>query len=214
MRRAITKGRLTAAAAVIVLGVLGVLPFLVPGGRYGDVPIPGAADVHLPTGEVDVTLRTVGPAEERVPPLCVHISGLDRTAGPEVIESPRTKYTSDKGDMLVRVWVVHVAQEGDYRVEVQGETYGPYQPSLTFERNMWNEPLEALLTFCAVLSWMLLIAMPALFGLVGLILTLWTRCTRRAKQHTGAMNLWIVQGNSVLEPSSLPCRGDCRHHGE
>jgi hypothetical protein len=44
--------------------------------------------------------------------------------------------------MLVRVWVVHVAQEGDYHVEVQGEVYGPYQPSLIFGRNMWNEPLE------------------------------------------------------------------------
>lgn len=132
MRRAITKRRLTAASAVIVLAVLGVLPHLVSGGRYGDVPIPGAATVHLPAGEVDVTLATVGAADEPVPPLCVHISGPDGTTAPALVESPRTKYTSDNGDMLVRVWVVHVAQEGDYHVDVEGEIYGPYQPSLTF----------------------------------------------------------------------------------
>jgi len=184
--RRITKGRLTAAVAVVVLAAFGALPFLVSGGRYGDVPIPGAATVHLPAGEVDVTLRTVGPADEPKPPLSIRISGPDGMAQPELIESPRTKYTSDKGDMLVRVWVAQVVAEGDYHVEVQGETYGPYQPSLTFERIMWNEPLEALVAFCAALSWLLLIAMPAGFGLVGLILALWARCTRRRQNSAPA----------------------------
>jgi hypothetical protein len=182
--RRITKGRVTAAVAVIVLAKLAVLPFLVSGGRYGDVPIPGAATVHLPAGEVDATLRTVGPADEPKPPLSIHISGPDGMAQPEVIESARTKYTSDKGDMLVRVWVVQVVAEGDYHVEVQGETYGPYQQSLTFERIMWNEPLEALVAFCAALSWLLLIAMPAGFGLVGLFLAMWARCIRRRQYNT------------------------------
>lgn len=86
--------------------------------------------------------------------------------------------------MLVRVWVVHVAQEGDYHVEVQGEVFGPYRPSLIFGRNIWSEPLEALLAFCAALSWTLLIVMPAVFGLVGLILTLRTRCTRLRPSNT------------------------------
>lgn len=91
MRRAITKRRLTAASAVIVLAVLGVLPHLVSGGRYGDVPIPGAATVHLPAGEVDVTLATVGSADEPAPPMCVHISGPDGTTARALVESPRTK---------------------------------------------------------------------------------------------------------------------------
>ncbi len=46
--------------------------------------------------------------------------------------------------MLVRVWVVRIAQEADYHVEVEGEVYGPRQPPLIFGRNMWNELLEVL----------------------------------------------------------------------
>jgi hypothetical protein len=186
MRHRITKGCLTAAAAVVVLAVSAVLPFLVSGGHYGDVQIPGAATVHLPAGEVDITLRTIGPADEPVPPLSIHIFGSPETVPPELVHTPRTRYTSDNGDMLVRVWMVHVPHEGDYHVDVQGETYGPYQPSLTFERVMWNEPLEALVAFCAVLSWMLLIVMPAAFGLVGLALALWAKCTRRRLINTPA----------------------------
>jgi hypothetical protein len=34
----------------------------------GEVPIPGSADVHLPAGGLDVDSRTVGPADEPVPP--------------------------------------------------------------------------------------------------------------------------------------------------
>lgn len=178
MRRGITSGRLTVGFAVIVLAVSAVLPFLVTGGLYGEAPIPGSATVHLPAGQVDATLRTAGPGDEPVPPLSIHISGPDGTSPPEVIESPRTKHISAQYDMLVRVWVVHVAQEGDYHIEIQGEVYGPYQPSLIFGRNMWNEPLEALLAFCVATSW-LLFGLSTVTCFVGLILTLWAQCTRR-----------------------------------
>jgi hypothetical protein len=183
MSRRITKGRLTAGVAVIALAASGALPFLVLGGHYGDVPIPGTATVHLPAGEVDVTLRTVGPVDEPEPSLRVHICGPDGIAEPEVIESPRMKYTSDKGDMLVRVWVVRVVAEGDYHVEVQGETYGPYQSSLTFGRIMWNEPLEAVIAFCTTLSWLVL-GVLAVTGLIGLIVALWAQCARRRPNKT------------------------------
>jgi hypothetical protein len=39
---------------------MGVLPFLIHDDVYGEVPIPGAAILHLPPGEVDAALRTVG----------------------------------------------------------------------------------------------------------------------------------------------------------
>jgi hypothetical protein len=80
MRRRVTRGRLAACAA-LVLAALGVLPFLVFEGPYGEVPIPGSAAVHLPAGEVDVTLRTAGPVgDESVPPLSIRITGPDGTA--------------------------------------------------------------------------------------------------------------------------------------
>ena len=53
--------------------------------------------------------------------------------------------------MLVRVWVVRIAQEADYRIEVDGEVYRPYQPPLTFGRNVWNEALETLVTLGGLL---------------------------------------------------------------
>lgn len=157
MRRRISRGRLTAGVVVLVVAAWGVLPFLVFEGPYGEVPIPGAATVHVPAGEVDVTLRTAGPVgDELVPPLSIGISGRDGTTQPEVIESPRWKSADSQGNMLVRVWVVRIAQEADYHIEVDGEVYGPYQPQLTFGRPMWNEALEMLVNLGVVLLLMVL----------------------------------------------------------
>jgi hypothetical protein len=70
------KGGLTAAFAGVALVVMGVLPPLVVEDTYGDVAVPGSATVRLPSGEVDVTLRPVGPTDEpSVPPLSMRISG-------------------------------------------------------------------------------------------------------------------------------------------
>jgi hypothetical protein len=80
----------------------------------------------------------------------MRISGPDVLPQPETTESRRTKYfTAD--DMWVRVWVINVAEEGDYRVEVDGEVYGPYQPWLTF-RHMGNDVLDVVTLLGAILS--------------------------------------------------------------
>ncbi len=186
-RRRITRGKLTAAFVVIVLVAWGVLPFLLFKGPYGEVPIPGSATVHLPAGEVDVSLRTAGPAGDvSVPPLSIRFFGPDGTTQPEVIESPRSKYADSQDNMLVRVWVVRIAQEADYHVEVDGEVYGPYQPTLTFGRNVWNEPLETLAILGALL-WILpvLTALAVFVGIAPLVLfsklrELWTKHRPRA----------------------------------
>ena len=95
--------------------------------------------MHLPAGEVDVTLRTAGPAGDvSVPPLSIRIFGPDGTEQPEVIESPRRKQGDSQGNMLVRVWVVRIAQEADYRIEVDGEVDRPYQPPL----DVWAQRVE------------------------------------------------------------------------
>ena len=61
MKRRITRGKLTFAVVALVLAAWGVLPFLIFEGPYGEVSIPGSATVHLPAGEVEITLRTAGP---------------------------------------------------------------------------------------------------------------------------------------------------------
>jgi hypothetical protein len=177
----VKKGGLTAAFAGIALVVMGVLPPLAVEDTYGDVAVPSSATLHLPSGEVDVALRSVGPTDEpAVPPLSIRISGPDGIPLAEVIESPRT--TSLIGDKRVRVWVVQIAQEADYRVDIDGEVYGPYQPTLTFGHTMRNDSLLSLLTVAARISWVFFICvggfvcsavfgtMLGVFGVVGAFL--------------------------------------------
>jgi hypothetical protein len=153
----VSKGRLTAAFAGFALIAMGVLPPLVLEEAYGDVGVPGSATLDLPSGEVDVTLRFVGPTDESsVPPLSMHISGPDGIRQPEVVESPRAT-SLIAGDKRVRVWVVRIAQEADYRVDIDGEVYGPYKPTLTFGHTMRNDSLHSLLTIGARISWVFFI---------------------------------------------------------
>jgi hypothetical protein len=153
----VNRGGLTAAFAGVALVVMGVVPPLVIGDTNGDVAVPGSSTLHLPSGEVDVTLQAVGPTDEpSVPPLSMRISGGDGIPRPEVVESPRTT-SLIVGDRRVRVWVVRIAQEGDYRVDIDGEVYGPYKPTLTFGHIMRNQSLLSLLTTGATISWVFFI---------------------------------------------------------
>ena len=81
--------------------------------------------------------------------------------------------------MLVQVWVVRIAQEADYHVKVDGEVYRPYQSSLTFGRNVWNEPLETLAILGAllwVLPVVLVVVMFAVIAPLVLLSKLRERC--------------------------------------
>ena len=161
------KGGLTAALAGSALVVMGVFPPLVLEDTYGDVAVPGSATVRLPSGEVDVILRSVAPTDEPlVPPLSVRISGPDGIPQPEVVESPRTTYLTF-GAKRVRVWVVRIAQEADYRVDIDGDVYGPYNPTLTFGHVMRNDSLLTLLATGASISWVFFICVGSVvFGVV------------------------------------------------
>ena len=101
----ISKRRLVTGFAVLGLVGIYVLPFIVYEDPYGEVPIPGSATLHLPAGEADLTLRSVGSLEgQPVPPLSIQISGPDGLLQPEVAESRRTKYFTAE-DTWVRLWV-------------------------------------------------------------------------------------------------------------
>jgi len=168
----VNNGGLTAAAfAGLVLVVMGVFPPLALEDTYGDVAVPGSANLHLPAGEVDVTLRSVAPADEpSVPPLSMRISGPDGVSRAEVVENRRTTPLI-AGDELVRIWVVRIAQEADYRVDIDGEVYRPYKPTLTFGHVMRNDSLHRLLTIGTRVSWVFFICvigvvLSAVFGTV------------------------------------------------
>jgi hypothetical protein len=162
----VNRGGLTAAFAGFALAVMGVLPPLVLEDTYGDVAVPGSATVRLPSGEVDVTLRSVGPTDEpSMPPLSMRVSGPDGIPQPEVVESPRTT-SLIFGDKRVRVWVVRIAQEADYRVDIDGDVYGPYNPTLSFGHIMRNDSLLALLATGASISWVFFMCVGgAVFGI-------------------------------------------------
>lgn len=165
------KGGLTAAFAGLALVVMGVFPPLVLEDSYGDVAVPGSANLHLPAGEVDATLRSVAPTDEpSVPPLSIRISGPDGIPRAEVVENRRTT-SLIAGNERVRVWVVRIAQEADYRVDIDGEVYGPYKPTLTFGHVMRNDSLHWLLTIGTRVSWVFFICvvgvvLSAVFGTV------------------------------------------------
>ena len=170
----ISKRRVVTGFAVLGLVGMYVLPFIVHEDPYGDVPIPGSATLHLPAGDADLTLRSVGSLEGRpMPRLSIQISGPDELVQPEVIESRRTKYFTSE-DMWLRLWVVNVLQEGDYQIEVKGEVYGPYQPWLTF-RHMGNDFLDVLVLVGAVLS-SLVFSVAIVTGVVFLVATLCGLC--------------------------------------
>jgi hypothetical protein len=153
----VNKGGLTARFAGLALVVMGVFPPLALEDTYGDIAVPGSANLHLPAGEVDVTLRSVAPIDEpSVPPLSIRISGPDGISRAEVVENRRTTSLIG-GDERVRVWVVRIAQEADYRVDIDGEVYGPYKPTLTFGHVMRNDSLHWLLTIWTRVSWVFFI---------------------------------------------------------
>jgi hypothetical protein len=91
----VNKGGLTAAFAGLALVVMGVFPPLALEDTYGEVAVPGSANLHLPAGEVDVTLRSVAPTDEpSVPPLSIRVSGPDGISRAEVVENRRTTSVS------------------------------------------------------------------------------------------------------------------------
>jgi hypothetical protein len=87
-----------------------------------------------------------------------------------VVENRRTT-SLIAGNERVRVWVVRIAQEADHRVDIDGEVYGPYKPTLTFGHVMRNDSLHWLLTIGTRVSWVFFICvvgvvLSAVFGTV------------------------------------------------
>jgi Short C-terminal domain len=141
--RRLAKISLAAAIVVLVVSVAGFIVTLVLNAffldefdAYGEVPIPGSGNVHLPAGEVTASLHTViigGPngGGLPVPPLGVTILPPDGVTQPVVTESIGST-TTVNNDAHVRVWVVRIATEGTYHVTTDGQVNGYINPRLAF----------------------------------------------------------------------------------
>jgi hypothetical protein len=141
--RRVAKLSLTLAIVVLVVSVAGFITTLVLNAffldkydAYGEVPIPGTGSVHLPAGQVTVSLHTlvIGSTDGGglpVPPLGVSITGPDGVPKPEVTESIGST-TTVNNDAHIRVWNVHVVQEATYNVTTDGQVSGYINPRLAF----------------------------------------------------------------------------------
>ena len=141
--RRLAKISLSVAVVVMIVSVAGFIVALVLNAffldkynAYGEVPVPGASRLHLPAGEVTISLHTVvigGPngGGLPVPPLGVTIKPPDGVAQPVVAENIGST-TTVNNDAHVRVWVAQIPADGTYDITTDGQVNGYINPQLAF----------------------------------------------------------------------------------
>lgn len=104
-------------------------------GSYGEVPIPGTAEIRLPEGEAIVSFHVGGYGGRglRVPKLNFDITPPPGVADPTVREDLGAT-VSVNDDAHRRVWFMRVPAEGTYRIVTRGEVNGYVEPRLAFGR--------------------------------------------------------------------------------
>ncbi|MDQ2638137.1 MAG: SHOCT domain-containing protein [Actinomycetota bacterium] len=142
------SGRFGPRLAVVVstlallVGIAGVIATLVLNAfvlddydAYGEVPIPGVGEVHLPEGDVNVSFHTLVTGQPTsgfpIPRMSLSIEPPEGVADPVVIESIGAT-TTVNSDTHVRVWTAHISQGATYRVTTDGDVNGYISPRLAF----------------------------------------------------------------------------------
>lgn len=140
-----TVPRLLTILAVVTMAVAGI-GFIVTlilnafvfdkYNAYGEVPIPGSAQLQLPAGEVVISFHTqiIGSAGGGGLPLPDLQMGIDPPAGvaePTVTESIGGT-TTVNNDARVRVWVAQFAEPGRYTIRTDGNVGAYLSPRLAF----------------------------------------------------------------------------------
>lgn len=102
---------------------------------YGEVPIPGSAQVQLPAGEVQISFHTsvTGSTSGSFPIPALKL-GIDPPAGaPDpVLTENRGTTTTINSDTHIRIWTAQVPVAGVYRIRTGGEVNGYINPRLSF----------------------------------------------------------------------------------
>jgi hypothetical protein len=124
-----------AVPAIIITWVLNAF-FLDDYDAYGEVPVPGSSSLHLPSGEVNISLHTViigGPngGGLPVPQMGLTIVPPEGVAQPVVTENIGTT-TTVNNDARIRVWVAQIPADGVYNITTEGNVNGYIDPRLAF----------------------------------------------------------------------------------
>jgi Short C-terminal domain len=133
---------MSAAVITMIVSVVGFIVALVLNAffldkydAYGEVPIPGSGSLHLPRGEVTVSLHAVVMGGTRgglpVPPLGITINPPDGVPQPVVTENIGST-TTVNNDAHVRVWVAQIPADGTYNITTDGQVGGYIVPRLAF----------------------------------------------------------------------------------
>lgn len=134
-----------AAVLTLVVAIVGFVVTLVLNAfvldeydAYGEVPIPGSADLELPAGEVTASFHTVitdrSSSGFPIPSISVNIEPPAGVADPVVTERIGGT-TTVNSNLHVRLWVVQIAEPGSYRISTDGEVGGYIRPALAFGRD-------------------------------------------------------------------------------
>src|ERR1700754_1431323 len=128
--------RITFISAVVVtiVSVIGFIVALVLNiffldeyNAYGEVSVPGSASLHLPRGEVTISLHTVVIGSPNgglpVPPLGVTIAPPHGVPQPQVMENVGST-TTVNNDAHVRVWVAQIPADATYNITTDGQVNG------------------------------------------------------------------------------------------
>lgn len=119
-------------------------------GSYGELPIPGSGDIHLPAGEVIVSFHV---SEHRVGGLTLPKLSFDITPPPGVTDPTVTEdfgsTVSVNDETHRRVWFMRVHTEGSYRVITDGKVGGFVAPRLAFGQ---SRPVDGPLWLFVALS--------------------------------------------------------------
>ncbi|BBX11173.1 hypothetical protein MNVM_02540 [Mycobacterium novum] len=206
--RATRRVPVVVAAVLMAIGVIGFVVALMLNifvldryNAYGEVPIPGTGTVHLPAGEVTVSLHTRVISSPSggglpVPPLSLGVVAPAGAADPEFTESVGIT-TTVNNDSRRRLWRVQVAAAGDYQISTDGDVGGFIAPRLAFGRSGAHGSLP----------W----AFAAVFGLgtVGLIGARFWPVRDRSRPTVGAALVPDGEGIRIEQLKTITALRDC-----
>jgi hypothetical protein len=187
------------AVVTMVVGAVGFVVTLVLNAfvldkynAYGEVPIPGSGSLHLPAGEVTVSLHTQVISSPSGGGLPVPRIGFDIVPPPRVGDPAVTESfggtTTINNDAHRRVWRMQVPAEGDYQIRTDGQVGGFISPRLAFGRADSHGSLV----------WMFVVLF--VIGLLDLICALWWSARIR-RRPTGSEQAVPVGTDTLYTPS-------------
>lgn len=180
-QRSIGRIPVVVAVGLMTIGVIGFVVALILNvfvldryNAYGEVPIPGTGSVHLPAGEVTVSLHTRVISSPTggglpVPPVSLDVTPPTGVAEPEFEESIGMT-TTINNDSRRRLWRMRVAAAGDYQFTTDGQVGAYIAPRLAFGKSTGQRSLLWVFALVFVL------------GLVGLIAARRFSASRRRRR--------------------------------